>query len=178
MKPKQLIDYLDSYSDVIDSISVMSMDQTDPFIESSYKGINFDKVKEEYCKKHKTKDSQSNDSVFSFNGQDYFVEFKNTENPIAKGLYGKIRDSLLIYLDILDEKLSVVKENLGYILVYKKNIEYYKITSKIKKLAKDDASKAGRDVCDIRKNCTGLYFNDVQFMGPQEFLNALNNELK
>ena len=93
-------------------------------------------------------------------------------------MYGKIRDSLLIYLDILDEKLSVVRENLGYILVYKKNIEYYKITRKIKKLAKDDTSKAGRDVCDIRKNCTGLYFNDVQFMGPQEFLNALNNELK
>ena len=65
MKPKQLTDYLDSYSDVIDSISVMSMDQTVPFIESSYKGINFDKVKEEYCKKHKIKDSQSNDSVIS-----------------------------------------------------------------------------------------------------------------
>lgn len=86
MKPKQLTDYLDSYSDVIDSISVMSMDQTVPFIESSYKGINFDKVKEEYCKKHKIKDSQSNDSVISFNGQDYFVEFKSTENPKSKDL--------------------------------------------------------------------------------------------
>ncbi len=178
MKPKQLIDYLDSYSDVIDSISVMSMDQTEPFIESSYKGINFDKVKEEYCKKHNTKDSQSNDSVFSFNGQDYFVEFKNTKKLDGKDLRRKIRDSLLIYLDIIDEKLSIARENLGYILVYKKNLEYYKISSKLKKLAKDDASKAGRDVCDIRKNCTGLYFNDVKFMGPQEFLNALNNELK
>ena len=178
MKPKQLIDYLDSYSDVIDSISVMSMDQTEPFIESSYKGINFDKVKEEYCKKHNTKDSQSNDSVFSFNGQDYFVEFKNTKKLDGKDLRRKIRDSLLIYLDIIDEKLSIARENLGYILVYKKNLEYYKISSKLKKLAKDDASKAGRDVCDIRKNCTGLYFNDVKFMGPQEFLNALDNELK
>ncbi|OFK81527.1 hypothetical protein HMPREF2800_07280 [Anaerosphaera sp. HMSC064C01] len=178
MKPKQLTDYLDSYSDVIDSISVMSMDQTVPFIESSYKGINFDKVKEEYCKKHKIKDSQSNDSVISFNGQDYFVEFKSTENPKSKDLYGKIRDSLLIYIDIIDEKLSIVRENLGYILVYKKNIEYYKFSNKIKNLAKDNNSNAHRDVCNIKKACTGVYFNDVQFMSPQEFINALKNEEK
>lgn len=177
MRPKQIKDYLDSYSDVVQSISAMSMNQKAPFINSSYKGINFDKVKEEYCKKHKTKESQSNDSIFTLNGQDYFVEFKDTEELDGKDLHRKIRDSLLIYLDIIDEKLSIARESLGYILVYKKNMEYYNVKRKIKNLA-DHKDKGERDVCSIRKNCLGLYFNDVKFMGPQEFLDALENELK
>ena len=48
----------------------------------------------------------------------YFVEFKNSMDPRKKELYGKIRDSMLVYLDIIDEKLSYARENVGYILVF------------------------------------------------------------
>lgn len=95
---------------------------------------------------------------------DYFVEFKNAMDPKKKDLYGKIRDSMLVYLDIMDEKLSYARENVGYILVFQKDKGFPRIENDLKNLAKQEMEYAS-----IRTNCKGLYFKDVLFMSAEEF---------
>lgn len=164
------------------------------FIDSNDRCIDFDKVKEYYFKKHNTKhktiherknhgdkyiymrEYSSNDAVKVFNGMDYFIEFKNQDKPKMSKIYGKIKDSLLIYMDIFDENLSYTRENLGYILVYnpKKDIndksglgqykEYDKLQDKIKYLAKERVDKFG-----LKSNLEEFYFKDVIVLSKDEF---------
>lgn len=175
MKNKVLKDYLGSYTGVNDTIANISKDQDFPFVDSSVVGIKFDEVKNQYCKAFGIEDIMSNDAVIVLNGQDYFVEFKNTENPAKKVLNGKIRDSLLIYLDILDETLSYARKSLGYILVYKKNMKYCHLEAGLKSLANTRNESIERDVCKVRRNSKGIYFKDVLFMGPEEFKKCIES---
>lgn len=173
---KFLKDYIDGYEDVVETVSEMSKDQNVPFVESDFKGINFDKVTDQYFIINRAGDaegekknqgsypSKSNDSVVEYKNMDYFVEFKNSMFPKKKDLYGKIRDSMLVYLDIMDEKLSYARENVGYILVFQKDKGFPKIENGLKNLAKQKMEYAS-----IRTNCKGLYFKDVLFMSAEEF---------
>lgn len=170
------------------------------FIDSNDRCIDFDKVKEYYFKKHNTKhqiiherknhgskyiymrEYSSNDAVKVFNGMDYFIEFKNQDKPKMSKIYGKIKDSLLIYMDIFDENLSYARENLGYILVYNPNKdtndksglgqykEYDKIQSKIKSLAKERVDKFG-----LKSNLEEFYFKDVIVLSKDDFEKKLSN---
>lgn len=173
---KLLKDYIDGYEDAIETVSEMSKDQDVPFVESNFKGINFDKVTAQYFINNRVGDaegekknkgsypSKSNDSVVEYNNMDYFVEFKNSMYPKKKELYGKIRDSMLVYLDIMDEKLSYARKNLGYILVFQKHEGFNRFENELKNLAKQEMEYAS-----IRTNCKGLYFKDVLFMSAEEF---------
>lgn len=169
------------------------------FIDSNDKCIDFDKVKEYYFKKHNTKhqlihkrnnygnkyiymrEYSSNDAVKVFNDMDYFIEFKNQDKPKMSKIYGKIKDSLLIYMDIFDENLSYTRENLGYILVYNPNKdkndksglgqykEYDKIQSKIKAMAEEKVDKFG-----LKSNLEEFYFKDVIVLSKNEFERKIN----
>lgn len=169
------------------------------FIDSNDKCIDFDKVKEYYFKKHNTKhqlihernnyenkyyymrEYSSNDAVKVFNDMDYFIEFKNQNKPKINIIYSKIKDSLLIYMDIFDENLSYTRENLGYILVYnpKKDIndksglgqyeEYDKLQNKIESLAKRKVDKFG-----LKSNLEEFYFKDVIVLSKNEFERKIN----
>lgn len=173
---KFLKDYINGYEDVIETVSEMSKDQDVPFVESDFKGINFDKITAQYFINNRIGDAtgekknqgsypgKSNDSVVEYKNMDYFVEFKNTMDPRKKELYGKIRDSMLVYLDIIDEKLSYARENVGYILVFQIDKGFPKIEKGIRNLAKQEMEYAS-----IRTNCKGLYFKDVLFMSAEEF---------
>lgn len=170
------------------------------FIDSNDKCIDFDKVKEYYFKKHNTKhqiiherknhgskfiymrEYTSNDAVKVFNGMDYFIEFKNQDKPKMSKIYGKIKDSLLIYMDIFDENLSYTRENLGYILVYNPNKdtndkiglgqykEYDKIQNKIKYWAKERVDKFG-----LKSNLEEFYFKDIIVLSKDDFEKKLSN---
>lgn len=169
-------DYINGYEDVIETVSEMSKDQDVPFVESDFKGINFDKITAQYFLNNRVGDAtgekknqgsypgKSNDSVVEYKNMDYFVEFKNSMFPKKKDLYRKIRDSMLVYLDIIDEKLSYARENVGYILVFQKDKGFPKIENGLKNLAKQEMEYAS-----ISTNCKGLYFKDVLFMSEEEF---------
>lgn len=173
---KLLKDYIDGYEDFVETVSEMSKDQDVPFVESNFKGINFDKITAQYFlnnrvgyakgeRKNKVSyPSKSNDSVVEYKNMDYFVEFKNSMYPRKKDLYGKIRESMLVYLDIMDEKLSYARENVGYILVFQKHEGFNRFENELKNLAKEKMEYAS-----IRTNCKGLYFKDVLFMSAEEF---------
>lgn len=188
-------------SSVFSDFSHTSYDDNDGkiFIDSNDKCIDFDKVKEYYFKKHNTKyqkiherknhgekyiymrEYSSNDAVKIFNDMDYFIQFKNQNKPKINKIYSKIKDSLLIYMDIFDENLSYARENLGYILVYNPNKdtndksglgqykEYDKIQNKIKYLAKESVDKFG-----LKSNLEEFYFKDVIVLSKDDFENKLS----
>lgn len=61
------------------------------------------------------------------------------------------------------------------VLVYKKNMKYYHLKGSLQNLANTRNESIERDVCKIRKNSKGIYFNDVLFMGPEEFKTCIES---
>ncbi len=94
--------------------------------QSTLEVINFDAVKDEYCKDLCLKEPpKSNDALFINNNNYYFIEFKNgkVEGKDIFDIRQKNFDSLLILTDIICKGISFTRQNLTYILVYneKKN---------------------------------------------------------
>lgn len=89
---------------------------------SKRKAIDFDMVKEKYMKPLcLTEIPKSNDALFiTQNGRIVFIEFKNGRiNSATKyEIWNKIYDSVIILTDILNIRISELKEELDYILVY------------------------------------------------------------
>lgn len=187
-------DYLEVFSD-LKNVSYDDDGQIS-LIKSEVTCLNFDKIKaiyfEEHSKKYKELNKSkypgypykemheycSNDAVAIFDDMDYFIEFKNKaklDNKKDK-ITEKIKDSILIYLDILDEKLSYTRNNLGYILVYnprKSEKEIDKINAMIKKYGHTELDKFG-----LRSNFEDFYFKKVRIMSKEEFEIFLKNEGK
>lgn len=182
MSTKSLFDCIkDVYpDDVIQTISEMSKNEEKPLVNSSIKGINFDKLTEYYFRNKNLKDvTPSNDSVIKFKGMDYFVEFKDSKgrNFKKKDIYRKIISSLLVYLDITDQKVASIKDSLGYILVYNPYKDSSNDNSRErihKKLGKLAEKKQFDDKYKIKVNYEGLYFKDTLFFTPKGFNDEIN----
>lgn len=162
-------------------------------VNSNKNCINFDECKNLYIKKHNLwiesnypnekisylDQYKSNDVIINIGGMDYFIEFKNTSNMKFIKLFEKIKDSIIIYLDVLDENFSYIKNNLGYIYVYSydKNDdrmapEYEHLdflTKNIKKHAKEPLDKY-----NLKKKLEGFYFKKVLVMNNLEFEEKIN----
>ncbi|WP_282929470.1 hypothetical protein [Anaerococcus sp. Marseille-Q7828] len=168
-------------------------------IDSNEACFDFDKIKEFYIQKHNKKhklisnrknpgakftflrDYSSNDAIKKIDGMDFFVEFKNEASPKKNKIESKIRESMLIYLDIMDVKISYTRENLGYILVYNpsksnkdtnvvgqhKNFDI--IQGKIKSFAKEKVDKFG-----LVSNYEDFYFKEVKVLSKEEFTRIYN----
>lgn len=128
--------------------------------KEKYKGFNFSKAKQ----------YKSNDAIWSCNGINYFIEFKNMSDLGSKDLKTKIKESMLVYLDIVDERISIAKENLGYILVYNPG-SLYRIHKNLKGFANEKFDKYG-----LISNFEDLYFKDVLIMSKEEFEVFLRNK--
>lgn len=123
--------------------------------ESKLEVVNFDKVKEEYIKKFKEAEMiKSIDALIVEKDLEVFVEFKNGDisyyknskkdsddlsehclkNNILYDIEWKIRDSLLIYCDLLKKNISYTREKTDFILVYNE--------FKNKNKARDDMKKS------------------------------------
>lgn len=176
MTIKKFIDCIseDCRGEVVKSISKISENQDEPLINSDKKGIDFDEFTENYFKKRKLDIvPKSNDAIIVYNNMDYFVEFKDSKgkNIKKRDIMAKIRDSLLLYLDILDEKPSYARENLGYILVYNPyksesdSGSYKKFYRGVGELSSPNRT---RDKFNL-KECEGLYFKEVICFTPSEF---------
>ncbi|MCW6677704.1 hypothetical protein NH286_00870 [Anaerococcus sp. NML200574] len=176
------------YSDI--SKSSFDSENGVSFIDSYEKCIDFDILTELYFEKYnlinesikrekyqgfnfsKAKQYKSNDAIWFCNGINYFIEFKNMVNPGGGDLRAKIKESMLVYLDIVDEKISIAKNDLGYILVYNPG-GINKIHKSVKDLAREKVDK-----CGLISTFEDLYFKDVLIMSKEEFEEFLDNEGK
>ena len=178
MKIKRLKNSLSDPSKYIEPISEISKNGDTPLVNSKVEAINFDKIKDDYFdEKCPDYPSTSNDAIIDYDDMDYFVEFKDVASlkNLKKEVYQKIRDSMLIYLDLVDDTLANVKDNLGYILVYNpnKNTDSY---NKLKNNVKFLAGPFERDGLSLKQNCQGLYFKNVYCMFAEEFKREIESE--
>lgn len=168
MCKKRLIDILSDADNYLKTISNMSKNQDTSLVESEILGIDFDAIKDDYFKSYNcTHPSTSNDSVINYKDSDYFIEFKDQKKPNTKEIREKIRNSLLIYLDKIDEKISYARHNLGYILVYNPNKQenYNRLKESIGSLTQDRFG--------LKKDFEGLYFKEVICIPADKFKEKL-----
>lgn len=167
-------------------------------IESDDSCLDFDKIKDLYIKKHYSsiksirnkglelekrsmENFKSNDAIKIFEEIEYFIEFKNAPSPKIVEIYEKIKNSLLIYLDITNTTISNTRTNLNYILVYNpdkkekgrnkvnQHPDYEKIQVNVKGFGNEKVYKFG-----LKQNLEGLYFKEVLVMTKEEFLHKFN----
>lgn len=180
------IDIKEIYSDF--SKTSKDSDKNIVLIDSEEKCINFDELTKLYAERHNNihmhlkkskynnfkfyemRQFMSNDAIWKHNGINYFIEFKNTDNPKTHELYDKIKDSMLIYLDIVNQTISEAKEHLGYILVFNPG-SFYDIHKNVKENAKEKMDK-----CRLISSFEDLYFKDVLIMSKEEFEEFIENK--
>lgn len=170
--------------------------------ESNFPAINFDKAKENYIKDmalHST--PLSNDALLIINGRLMFIEFK--DGNMKKEIFDvrrKIFESLLIFLDIINETIKYSRNNISYILVYNEEVNEKYIKEIIeerkmevsKRLGKNEVLESSAfnfisktisnyanyqmDIFGLEKQFKKLYFKDVYTYNKEEFENFLAQE--
>ncbi|MFQ6794192.1 hypothetical protein [Thomasclavelia sp.] len=85
--------------------------------------IDFDRIKGMYLSKlnpRPTDTQLSNDVLFKFNDEWFFIEFKNgiIDNRINAEVKVKLYDSLLMLLDLIDQTIEYSRKKINYILVF------------------------------------------------------------
>lgn len=118
---------LNSYSIFSDSKSTLkeaSKDDSNVFApqymtQSSLEVIDFDLVKRKYANKLglSEENASSVDAIIQFENHLAFIEFKNGKVN-NRNIKDKIRDSLLIFSDIIGESISYTREHAELIIVY------------------------------------------------------------
>lgn len=160
---------------------------------SNFMAIDFDKVKNEYCRILCLSDfPASNDALAEVDGEVYFIEFKN--GNMKSEIYDvrrKIFESLLLFCDITKTTISESRKYLNYILVYNKaeSKEYIEKLSKeklernevqesysydqmLKTMAHYASSKYDEynlDFFGLRKKYEKLYFKHVYTYDKNDF---------
>lgn len=134
--------------------------------------ISFDDVMKEYLSSRECQDEalQSVDAIARFDERPFFIEFKNgrLNNKETKlEIYGKIKDSLLVFGDITNSTISFTRKCAEFILVYNlsKNIPHYRdsINKYILSYAKEEHARFGF------ARYKNAYFKDVHTYSEDEF---------
>lgn len=147
--------------------------------DSQLEVVNFDRFKGWYLSNlHKTGyptgyDLKSVDALYIPNADVLiFIEFKSgnvNESDIRK----KVSDSVIIYLDYKDEKLSNFRKNSKFILVVSEDSREH-LASIFDN--KGGANKKQNTKSDYR-NFKGFYFSDVKIISPSTLEKELNINL-
>lgn len=146
--------------------------------ESSHTVINFDAVAKDYKAKHHLSATPcSNDALFMTRDNVFvFVEFKNgrlgsvkngrfrDDKEIVCELREKIRDSALLFMDIIEEKVSFARDHIEYILVYNEEKNSCKeIAMHFGKMADTEIIRFGLE------RFKGYLLKDVHTYTPNQF---------
>ena len=87
--------------------------------ESKLEAVNFDQVKRKYVNRLNLSEdcAKSMDAVVQKDGRIIFIEFKNGKVN-NRDIKDKLRDSLLIFLDIVKKDLDYARTNVDCVVVY------------------------------------------------------------
>ena len=170
------------FNENIESLSSISIDKNSKtyMTNSLLKAVNFDKVKEQYS--HDLEISQvpaSCDAILRLSNNKFiFIEFKNGKisSEEKRDINLKLRDSLLLFCDILKCTVTDTRNLVEFILVY--NAEKNNLNNKKISPYDDIVTKVGRYAAEeiIRfgfKKFQNLYFYKVHTYNETEFENYL-----
>ena len=143
---------------------------TEYMTESEMEVISFDKVKEGYVKNLSAKGAASLDALAVFEDRIELIEFKNgclEKRGEEENIGYKIRDSLLLFCDIVNKNITYTREHVDFILVY--NESKNPITSK-EIIALRSAQKGGGEFTRFGfERLKGLYFRNVHTYTEEQF---------
>lgn len=139
--------------------------------DSEIIAISFDEVKEEYATEFVSQAPKSVDAILPIDEKILFIEFKNgkIKDKQSDSIVIKILESLLMFCDIADCKISQVREVADLILVYnaEKNPPH---SQSFKNFADEIGKLAGEK--NIRFKLSRLkkiYFREVSTLTEAEF---------
>lgn len=176
------------FKDCISTIKEISIDTSnnESMSCSETEIINFDTVKTKYANELGLSEevSKSVDGLMFLDGdKQVFIEFKNgTFTP--KEIIDKIKDSLLIYCDIIEKNISHTRKTLDFMLVY--NMEKKPFSKEEEKKIQENnyiqdipsrtaianyyTQKGGEEFIRFGlEKYKGLYFKDVHTYDKKEF---------
>ena len=174
---------LDNYAIFSHNLSTLKETSVDSSIEGKHqymtlsqrKAVNFDAVKNEYISSLGLSETpKSNDALF-YDGIDLvFVEFKNGRMSQEKihAVGKKVYDSVLLYTDITSEKISDMRKNMKYILVYNEDVNQPSYDGFVKNIA--DLANTEHVFFGLRK-FQNYCFREVHTYTKCEFEEYLTN---
>ena len=146
---------------------------TEYMTESEMEVINFDKVKEDYVKNLSVKGVASLDTLAVYKDRLELIEFKNgclvkrEKEEKLERIGNKIRDSLLLFCDIVNKNISHTRNHVDFILVY--NEFKNPITSKEIIALRVTQRGGGEFIRFGLEGFEGLYFRDVHTYTEKQF---------
>lgn len=147
--------------------------------ESQLEVIDFDKVKTQYNNNLNLTEeyAKSVDALmvnFALN-KIFFIEFKNGDMKNEKSkVNSKVKDSLLIFCDIIKKNISYTRKNLIFILVYNESKNKSKNEKSKRDIAQHIHNKAKENVIRFGfEKLKRLYFKEVYTYTEKEFADYL-----
>lgn len=161
-------------------------EHNESMIESLERVVDFDKVKTKYLNNlHRSEeDAKSVDGLMVLDAKLAMVEFKNGDMGNERNsVHHKIKDSLLIFNDIVRMNISYTRDNLDFILVY--NRDKNPISKEEKRNISDSKSRFQIGSILMRRagqefvrwgflKYKGLYFRNVHTYDIDQFKEVLD----
>lgn len=167
---------LDIFEENISAIKEVSYDKDhqvymidDNIKNSNMKIIDFDKVKTKHCNQLGTTEEilKSADGLLFYKGKPIFIEFKNGDIANTKKckseIKTKMKDSLLMFCNIVNEYISYGKDNIIFILVYRDSRHF------IEQSLRRKANQIEGTLFDALKRYEKAYFKAVYTYTVEEF---------
>lgn len=156
---------------------------------SKIETVNFDFVKRNYANSLGLSEEvvTSVDAVLPINNGILFIEFKN--GKVDRGIKDKARDSLLIFLEIVNKTIAFSRQNIDFILVF--NLEKNPLPNQVKKGVLQDTpsridignhlmAKAGEELILFNlERYKSIYFRNIHTYPKEkfeEYLQGLQNK--
>ena len=145
--------------------------------ESELLAVDFDRVKRLYANGLDLSEetATSCDGLMLVPTRPVFIEFKNGKVRTAD-VKTKIRDSLLLYCDLMEQTISDTRQEMEFILVYNEKENQGQVKHSQREIKNYLAKKSGTEhiLFDLERFQT-LYFRAVHTYSPSQFETFLQN---
>lgn len=154
--------------------------ETQYMTESELLAVDFDRVKRIYTNSLGLSEdtAKSCDGLAMVPAGPIFIEFKNGKVP-KDDVKTKIRDSLLLYCDIVKQTISDTRQEMEFILVYNEKENQGQVKHSQREIKNHLAKKAGTEhILFGLERFQTLYFRAVHTYSPSQFETFLQNVKK
>lgn len=177
-----------NYQQTLKNISIDDHDLKNPeyMTESDYIAVNFDKVKEEYVRRHGLYyHPKSSDAIVEKDGKITIIEFKNgnIDRELVKAIREKMLSSVVMYCDLENRTPTFTRENVDFILVYNYDKNPFKANQIKNSRWKDDLRKGLYKKAKLRfkqfglEQFEGYIFKNVYTYSMRDFKTEFTDKL-
>lgn len=166
------------FADKFEPLKILSKDDNDQanityMVDSEQPAINFDKVKDCYAKLFESTQAPSSvDAILMIKNGLAFVEFKNGKlnNEEKRNINFKLRDSLLMFCDIMRCTLKRTRLMVDFVLVYNQEKNPSSKTSSYQNIENYVGNLANERIARFQlAKYRGIYFRNIYTVSVADF---------